>query len=247
VGLLEPLRRALAATSEVFATGGFDPGSARRTFRAVVPDVIAVTLVPRLLRELRRWAPLCRLELLPWSLRSERRPDVDMVITSEVEQWPGFRLQPLFDGTDVLARARRPHRGVDVLAREHLAVVAAGMEEDPVDSWLRTQGVSRRIEVVVPHYLLAFQLVAQAGLTAILPSRASFAGFLRGLPSRAIASLGPALGISSYALPIELEPDLHSLLFPPPPGERSGVDLAEGTGIRALRRLTVAKPPAQSV
>jgi len=50
-------------------------------------------------------------------------------------------------------------------------VVGKGLTEDPVDTWLRQEGMSRDIVLRVPGYLQALQAVALADLVAFVPKR----------------------------------------------------------------------------
>ncbi len=57
------------------------------------------------------------------------------------------------------------------LSRRHVAVVGRGLTEDPVDTWLRQEGLARQIALRVPSYLQALQVVAQSDLVAFAPKR----------------------------------------------------------------------------
>lgn len=199
--LREPLGRLLGDASDLFAPSSFDPKRESRIFKAIIPDVVAAPLLPRLLARLRDEAPLCRLDLKPWRSRGDQKFDLDFAITSESDEFVGYRMQKLFQDCDVLAFCGRRPKG-DPLLLDHVAVVASGQEEDPVDSWLRKSKRKRRIVSVVPHYLLALQLVADAKLNAILPSRM-------------IDALGPALGVQGMRMRVSQSSDQLWLLHPP--------------------------------
>lgn len=200
--LRAPLAALLRAAEDLYAPAGFDPATARRAFRAVIPDVVAAVILPDLLARLARAAPACRLELLPWRPQAEQPGDLDFVITTEIDAFPDFRMKPLHQDHDVLAFAGAVPPAGDPLALEHVAVVAAGARRDPVDRWLADQGRERRIAAIVPHYLLALQLVARGGHVAVLPSRM-------------VAALGAPLGVRGVELPIPQDPDQQWLMHPP--------------------------------
>lgn len=200
--LLTPLKEVLDSSAALFAATPFDPVTAQRTFQGIIPDVLAAPLLPRLLEQLEAEAPGCRLNLLPWSRGSENASELDFVITSEFQHFPTLKMKRLGEDRDVLASAFRPKPRSNLLALDHVAIVAAGLSEDPVDHWLREMGRSRCIRAVVPHYLLALHLVSSRRYCAILPSRM-------------VGTLGPSLGISGYELPISQDPDHHWLLYPP--------------------------------
>lgn len=199
--LRAPLAAMLRVAEALYAPAGFDPATAERVFRAVIPDVVAAVILPDLLARLAQAAPVCRLELLPWRPQAEQPRDLDLVITTEIDAFPDFRMKALYQDHDILAFAGDPPRG-DPLALDHVAVIAAGANRDPVDRWLAEQGRSRRIAAVVPHYLLALQLVARGGLVAVLPSRM-------------VQALGAPLGVRGVELAIPQEPDQQWLLHPP--------------------------------
>jgi DNA-binding transcriptional LysR family regulator len=199
--LRAPLADMLRSAEALYARPRFDPATADRVFRVVIPDVVAAVILPDLLARMAREAPACRLELLPWRREAEQPRDLDFVITTEVDAFPGFRMQPLFQDLDVLAFAGSRAPAGDPLLLEHVAVIAVGATRDPVDRWLDESGRHRRIGLVVPHYLLALQLVARGGLVAVLPSRM-------------VAALGPSLGVGSAPLDIPQAPDQQWLMHP---------------------------------
>lgn len=202
LALRAPLAEVLRAAKRLYTPTAFDPRAAEQTFYAIVPDVIAGRLFPRLYARLASEAPRCRLQLLAWAARESAAGQLAFAITSERQNFPTFEGVPLFRDRDVLAATRRPRRGSDPLALDHVAVIAAGLSEDPVDRWLSSLGKTRRIVTVVPSYLLALQAVASARLYAILPSRM-------------LAALGPKLGVRGYPLPLEQDDDQQWLLYPP--------------------------------
>lgn len=57
------------------------------------------------------------------------------------------------------------------LRATHVAVVGRGINEDPVDAWLRREGLARRIVLRVPSYLQALESVAGSNLLAFVPQR----------------------------------------------------------------------------
>jgi len=199
--LRAPLAAMLRAAENLYAPAGFDPATASRVFRAVIPDVVAAVILPDLLARLAEAAPACRLELLPWRPQAEQPRDLDLVITTEIDAFPDFRMTPLYQDHDILAFAGDAPAG-DPLALQHVAVIAAGATRDPVDRWLAEQGRSRRIAAVVPHYLLALQLVARGGHVAVLPSRM-------------VRALGAPLGVHGLELSVPQDPDQQWLMHPP--------------------------------
>ena len=48
-------------------------------------------------------------------------------------------------------------------------MIAPGKQEDPVDEWLRAEGITRRIALTVPGYMAALQVAASSDLVAFVP------------------------------------------------------------------------------
>jgi DNA-binding transcriptional LysR family regulator len=147
----------------------------------MMPDHIAHLVVPALVNRVHSEAPGVRLDVLPWqspaSMKRERFRSIDLLLSCSVDEIAGFRRETLFTETEVtVVRKRHPSasqmKNLKVfLNSRHVAVVGRGLTEDPVDSWLRKEGLVRQIVLSVPSYLQALQAVAQSDLVAFVPSR----------------------------------------------------------------------------
>jgi len=119
--------------------------------------------------------------VLPWQSPASAKPEylqsLDLLISCTTTDIAGFEKETLFTDTEaIVVRSGYPRasrlKALDVFLRSrHVAVVGAGLSEDPVDSWLREQGLSRDIVLQVPSYLQALQVTAQADLVAFVPRR----------------------------------------------------------------------------
>lgn len=203
--LARPVAELLEQARALYDLPGFDPATAERRFRVVLPDSVAAILLPRLLPMLAAAAPGCRLDLVAWGAGAGG--PVDLALGTDPDLHRGWRTEMLWSDVDVLAF------GTDlsianlgdartVLALPHVAVVPPGLAEDPVDAWLRGQGLERRIAASVPHYLQAMHLVARTAMVTVLPSRL-------------VAQLHKSLGLGRAELPIAQAPDRHWLMWPP--------------------------------
>ncbi len=204
--LADPIRVLLKQAAALYDGGAFDPQTARRVFRAAIPDVIAATMLAPLIEALAREAPGCRIDLIPWPRPHDPAiATLDFAISTDNPVFAGLRMTPLFDDRDVLAvHVARPatwREILEMLDAPHVAVVGAGALSDPVDDWLHAQGLHRRIAAVVPHYLQALMAVARTDLVAILPSRL-------------IAAYGRQLEVRAVELPIEQDVDRQFLFHP---------------------------------
>jgi DNA-binding transcriptional LysR family regulator len=180
-GLREPLKEALQRVQTLLVADSFDPRTSSRHFSMMMQDHVAHLIVPGLVRRVRSGAPGVRLTVLPWKspafLRPERLQSVDLVICCSNNEIAGLECETLFTDTEVTV-VRKGHPSVsrmknlkEFLNAMHVAVVGEGVTADPVDTWLRREGVARRIVLRVPSYLQALQTVAQSDLVAFVPKR----------------------------------------------------------------------------
>ena len=180
-GLRESVADALRRVQSLLAAESFEPAGSSRQFTAMMQDHIAHLLVPALVRRLHAEAPGIRLHVLPWqspaSAKPERLQSIDLLVSCAAVDIAGFEKTALFTDTEaVVVRHGYPRASrlkvLDVFLRaRHVAVVGAGLTEDPVDSWLRGKGLSRDIVLQVPSYLQALQVTAQGDVVAFVPRR----------------------------------------------------------------------------
>jgi DNA-binding transcriptional LysR family regulator len=181
LALRAPLAQALDQVRGLFAAESFDPRTSSRRLALMMPDHVVDLILPPLLERVTAQAPRVRLDVTPWrgpsSMTAELARSIDLVIGCTGEAFPGFHRQRLFADTEAIA-VRRGHpvgtrlsRLDEFLNARHVAVVGRGRREDPMDSWLREQGVERRIALAVPSYLQALHMVAHTELVAFVPRR----------------------------------------------------------------------------
>lgn len=199
-----PLGDVLGAAAEMYRPASFDPATASRRFRLAIPDGVGAAVLPELYALVSTQAPTCSMEVVPWPTTDREIDQIDLAIASEPQVFSNFRMEPLTEDHDVLVRRRgdpQPSAGEE-LSRSHVAVVPAGFSRDIVDSWLERLGRSRRIHLIVPHYLQALNVVSRTALVGIFPSRL-------------VRTLDRSLGLQSSELALPLEPDQYWLLHPP--------------------------------
>ena len=181
VGLRESLAETLNRVQSLLVADSFVPERSSRRFSVMMPDHVAHIVVPELINRVGSKAPGVRLDVLPWqnpaSMNLERFHAIDLLISCSVSEWTGFQRKALFTDTEVTIVRKgypSPARVKNLktfLGARHVAVVGSGLTEDPVDSWLRQEGLTRQIVLRVPSYLQALQAVAQADLMAFVPKR----------------------------------------------------------------------------
>jgi DNA-binding transcriptional LysR family regulator len=181
LGLREALTDTLQRVHTLFVDDSFDPRRSTRRFAIMMQDHVAHLVVPALVTRVHAAAPGVTLDVLSWqspaSMTPERLRAIDLLISCTDADIPGFQREPLFTDTEV-AVVRTGHPFVSRLQKltafldaSHVAVVGRGLTEDPVDAWLREEGVSRRIVLQVPSYLQALHAVARADVIAVVPKR----------------------------------------------------------------------------
>jgi len=198
-----PVAEILTRVRQVVASATpFDPATSTRRFTIGAPDGNAAVILPALLASLREEAPLIDIgirHLLPiGGLEVLETREVDVAVTAaEPRDLPArFDHRLLQDETFVIA-ARRGH---PFLARPtlehycalgHVLVSARGDARGFVDDFLAARGRTRRVALVVPHFLLALAALVETELIAAVPR--SFA-----------EKYAPRFGIESVAPPLPL-------------------------------------------
>jgi DNA-binding transcriptional LysR family regulator len=177
--LRAPLAEALERMREVLRAREFEPSTSTRDFTIMVPDHLIAVLLAPLVSRVAEVAPSVRLDVLPWRAAVQWKgtlaASIDVFIGCEAAGAEGFRRRLLLRDTEALAvRKTHPWRGRLSKRRwfeeaRHVAVIAPGKPEDPVDEWLRAEGIRRPIALTVPGYLAALQVAASSDLVAFIP------------------------------------------------------------------------------
>lgn len=209
--LRAPLAEALNQVKDLFVSAGFDPATSTRRFAVMMPDLVVDLVMPPLVERIGSLAQGVRIDVVPWQSPAALSPDfsrsIDLVLSCTGEAFPGFHRQRLYTDKDALA-VRRGHpfgarlKRLDAfLAARHVAVVGNGQREDMIDEWLHTQGVERRIALVVPSYLQALRMAARTDLVAFVPGRL-------------IAALSAPLSLLAVAPPLDPGVDEQFMFYP---------------------------------
>jgi len=197
--LLGPVRLAVNQLETVF--GGpeaFDPATSRRLFHVAATDNIELALMPRLSRILQAEAPGVDLRIHPLeeSWRSAlREGELDLKLGRSYDPGPGFRSQDLLrerfvgvvrEGHPLKARRISLERYAKL---HHLRICpvprALDTVADLIDAQLEERGLSRRVVVTVPHFLVAPFIVGSSDLILTAPERVAEA-FRRQLRLRVV-------------------------------------------------------------
>lgn len=179
--LRPPLKAALASVRTVLDAPVTDLAAVRRTVRLLMADAPAATAAVGLHQRLAETAPGITLAVLPWRGGAEAtaqlgRGEVELVASVLPPLDPNlFRQVPLIE-EHYLVAMRRGHpaaTGFDIdrwLAHPHVVVSGHGEAVTPLDAGLAARGLSRRVGVVVPSFLMVPPLLLGSDLIAALPS-----------------------------------------------------------------------------
>jgi len=175
--MLAPSASILRAAESMFSDArGFEPSSARQTFRIAASDFLDPLFLPQLVAQIKQQAPHCVIEILPLSAESDYRArlaqgDMDVVIGNWLKPPDDLHLGRLF-GDEVVCLVARDHPAVrrssqggwdaaSWLAAEHIAPTpthpgARGVIDEHLDSL----SLQRNITARCPHFGLIPSMVA---------------------------------------------------------------------------------------
>jgi DNA-binding transcriptional LysR family regulator len=158
----------------------FDPKTSSRRFTIGAPDALTAVFLPQLMGTLRREAPRIDLgtrHLLPMTGFEELDSrSIDLLIFPLDEIPARFHSTLLHpDGEFVIAaRAGHPFFEAPTLRRycefQHLLVSITGDNSGYVDGLLAEKGLSRRVVLSVPTFMLALAVLADTDLLAAVPN-----------------------------------------------------------------------------
>lgn len=184
--LTAPLRAALSELNQAFAPSEeFDPRGAQHTFYLGSSDYEELTLIRPLLTRLTREAPNVNLVLRspqpPTSVAEVlARGELDLVLKpfAKSDGAQGIYHQRLVahERFVVVARKGNPYvQGRLTLKRyleaPHALVAPGGTPRGVVDDLLAQRGLSRRIMLALPHFLVAPHFVAESDLLLTMAER----------------------------------------------------------------------------
>ncbi len=167
--LAAQLAEALAQVRILLGPGGFQPATARRTFKLAMSDYGSLVVLPRLLRTVRKAAPNIDLTVTQGSLETMTAQvadgQIDLAFGAFAFEPEGVRTAVLFDddfacavdAATVRDTGRLDH--VAYLARSHVLVTAATERGDAIDAAVTRLGGRRKIACTVPHWSVAPGLI----------------------------------------------------------------------------------------
>jgi DNA-binding transcriptional LysR family regulator len=169
----------LSRVGTVMATRSpFDAGTSTRRFVLGMADASAVVVLPALLASIGQLAPLIDVSLrqiLPFEALTEleaRKIDLALVAVDEIPA--RFAAAKAYDEEFVIA-ARQGHPFLTTpslkryCAAQHILVSTSGDQHGFIDELLQRKGLSRRVALTVPSFMLALASLEQSELITALP------------------------------------------------------------------------------
>lgn len=206
-GLRPRVQAALQSARGVFAAAEpTHPGQLERTFTLGLADYTELVLLPSLTALLARQAPgvalVCKSRLgAPAELLE--RDEVDLWFGVDPPAASGLYAQKLVPDS-FLCAVRKGHPVLkgggptlkQFAALEHVQIAPGERPGGPLDDLLAQRGLSRKVSVRLPHFLVAPLLVAQTDLVLTAPARVlrAFAGLA------ALHLFPPPLPIPAFTL-----------------------------------------------
>ncbi|MBV6750536.1 MULTISPECIES: LysR substrate-binding domain-containing protein [unclassified Pseudomonas] len=198
-----PLSDALGRVQDLLAPQGFDPASAKRTFRLAMSDYGAAMLLPGLVRGLRRDAPGIDLQITQASregmLELLLNGDIDAATGVFPDFSPALRSTHLFSEhyACLVDRDSLPAEGVldlpGYLSRPHVLLEMRGSGTAEIERALSAIHQRRRVAISLPHWGVAPQLIAGTDLILTVASRN-----LRNIDHERLVVVPPPFEIPSF-------------------------------------------------
>ncbi len=196
--MLEPSASILRAAEMLFSDArGFEPATARTTFRVAASDYLDPHFLPLLVAQIKSRAPLAQIEIHPLSATADYRTqlaqgDVDVVIGNWQAPPQDLHLGRLF-GDEVVCLVSKKHpavrRGWDQkswLEAEHIAPGATHPgAKGVIDDHLAALGLQRHIVARCPHFSLIPGMVAST-LLVLTTGRQYCERFVDSLPVKVL-------------------------------------------------------------
>ncbi|HEY4069623.1 MAG TPA: LysR family transcriptional regulator [Burkholderiaceae bacterium] len=221
--LLEPASRVLQDADRLFSPRarqrGFDPATSTATFRIAASDYLDPRFLPEVVAQVKRVAPLVRLELLPLTGEYDYRRglaagQVELVIGNWLKPPEELHLGRLMsdeivclvaeDHPALRSAATRGWTAERYLACEHVAPTPLytgleGASPGVIDEHLASLGLKREVMVKSAHFSLIPLMVAQS-LLVLTTGRLFCSRYVDVLPVRVVRCPVPFPALTYYQL-----------------------------------------------
>ncbi|BDV39690.1 LysR family transcriptional regulator [Methylocystis bryophila] len=185
LSLVGPVKALLRdAKGLIHAPDQFIAAESRQRFTMAATDYMDLLVAPLLMERIESTAPGVDIHVKrteqPFPEQDLEYGELDVVLGFEAVLKPPSHLvrEYLFDDrmVSVVRRGHPMARGEaltldDYLAMKHVLISRTGTRFGVIDDWLAERGLSRRIALIVPHFLSAPLIVAQTEMELSLPER----------------------------------------------------------------------------
>jgi DNA-binding transcriptional LysR family regulator len=179
--LVEPLRQTLRQTANLFESRlTFDSRQAQRSFRVRMSDALGHLLLAPVMKRLRREAPGVDLDIvhLPPAETVDALEEgaIDLAISMDLRHAGAIRSAPLLKDRMVCVLDRKHPAAKQLtlerfLAAAHIKVSISSTDGRYVDAVLAESGLSRRVVLNVPNWLVVPEVLRGSELMAVMSER----------------------------------------------------------------------------
>ncbi len=180
VALSEPVTKLLNDARAIVAPSVFNPSTASGRFTIAAGDHMALMLIPTLISKLATLAPGIVLSIPASSgdnVNLVAQGGADLAI-GVFEDLPARFYQRTLYEEDFVCVVRHNHPVIsekltlkNFVSLSHLAVIITGKGKNSVDVALAEQGLTRRITMQIPHFLVAPMIVSESDLVLSIPRK----------------------------------------------------------------------------
>ena len=184
--LVEPIRIALKQIQvTIDGCSEFQPELSSRTFRIATTDLVAITVIPKLMQLIKKRSPNTRLILQTMHRRNLvnglNMGEIDLAITVLFDPPPQIKYQNLFTERYVCLVSKQHHTIQteltleDYLESSHVLVTYTADLHGGVDRFLEAKGLKRKVVLSLPYHLAVPLIVAQTSLITTIAERVALA------------------------------------------------------------------------
>lgn len=178
--LAEPIRRILRSVERVFdSEGDFNPLTSTRAFTIRMSDVLGQMLLPPLFSVIEQAAPSIQLDIIHLppqrTIEALEKDEIDIAVSMGLVHSTSIHTTTLMaDRMVCVMRAEHAIAAEELtlarfLGEKHLKVSMSPTDMRFVDDVLAKQGLSRRVALNVPHWMLVPRVLEHSDMIAVMP------------------------------------------------------------------------------
>lgn len=184
--LAEPVKRVLRQLERILdSESSFDPATTTRSFSVRLSDLLSRLLLPAVCNTLKTTAPFVHFDVVHYSptqtVEALEKDEIDLAISMGLVHSNAIKSVVLMKDRMVCVMrdghpaAQHPLTMETFLQAAHLKVSMSPTDLRFVDDVLARQGMTRRVAVNVPHWLLVPHVLRESDLLSVMPRRLAFA------------------------------------------------------------------------